>query len=435
MAYFLFYSAQKMMRYLYSFLLLLLMPLIPLRLLWRGFKSRSYWSHWSQRFGFHYPKNLKKTIWLHAVSLGETQASIPLIQQLQQIYPDYTILVTNMTPTGANCASQLSDVHQCYLPYDSPFAVRAFLKQIHPVIGIIIETELWPNLLHHAKQQNIPMLLANARLSAQSAKSYQRYASHLTAQTLACFSHICVQTDIEAQRFRQLGANADNLSVTGSIKFDVSMDEKVKQLATDLRQTWGEHRLVWIAASTHTGEDESVLQAFMSLQTEIPDLLLIIVPRHPERFDNVVHLCQQAVGKACTRRTQNSASQATTIYVGDTMGDLPLLYASADVAFIGGSLVPTGGHNVLEPALAGLPMVFGQHMFNFKHISQQLLDIKVATQISQAQQLASATLPYLENSILRQQTGERGQQFVANNRGALQRLLKIIKNLINQDKF
>ena len=412
------------MRHFYSLLLHLLTPFIILRLLWRSMQAPDYIKNWQQRFGFFYPKDIKNPIWIHAVSLGETQAALPLIRQLQSHYPQQHILITNMTPTGAHCAKQISNVQQCYLPYDYPWAVKFFLQQIQPTIGIIMETELWPNLLHHARQKHIPMILANARLSARSAQGYQRYAKQLTAQTLACFSTIAVQTDTEAQRFIQLGAKKQQLSVTGSIKFDVTASKEITQQGKKLRQQWGKQRRVLIAASTHEGEDEMILQTFSQLKQQLADLLLIIVPRHPERFAKVVKLCQQQAITA--QRSQNDVNQNSEIYVGDTMGDMPLLYASADVAFIGGSLVPTGGHNPLEAAVIGLPIVFGQYMFNFKQIAEQLLHIKAAQQVNSVNELTNTLLPYLQQTQLRHQTGQRGQQFVAQNRGALQRLLTLI---------
>jgi 3-deoxy-D-manno-octulosonic-acid transferase len=413
----------------YSLLWYLLTPLIILRLGWRGLKTRAYFHYWPQRFGFGYPQNTQPTLWIHAVSLGETQAAIPLIQQLQRLYPHHAILITNMTPTGAACARQLPKVQQCYLPYDYPFAVQRFLRCVKPVLGILIETELWPNLIEAAAKNALPLILANARLSARSALAYQRHIPTLIQHSLGLVAHIAVQTETEAQRFIQLGANPARITVTGSIKFDVPVDENLPAKARHTRQTWGENRLVWIAASTHAGEEQPVLHAFSQIQAQCPDVLLILVPRHPERFNAVAELCRQS-GQAMVRRSQQAANAQTAVYLADTMGELPLLYACADVAFVGGSLVPTGGHNVLEAATLGLPVVFGRHMFNFAHISQQLLAHHAAQQVENQTQLAQAVLAFLTDAPLRQQTGQRARQFIAQNRGALQKTLNIIQGFI-----
>ncbi|MDD2814484.1 MAG: lipid IV(A) 3-deoxy-D-manno-octulosonic acid transferase [Thiotrichaceae bacterium] len=414
------------MRALYSILLYLLMPFVCLRLLWRGRRAPAYWQRWDERFAFTLPKIAPHGIWIHAVSVGEFQAAQPLIKALLTQYPELSILITTTTPTGsarvqASFAGQVSHV---YLPYDLPIAMRRFVKAVQPRLLILMETELWVNLLHICQQHEIPVILANARLSARSAAGYQRVVKLIrpALQSLHC---IAVQTTEEAARFQQLGVPAEILKVIGSIKFDLEVSPELQRQGQLLRQQFGE-RIVWIAASTHAGEDEIILEAFQQIRVQVPNLLLILVPRHPERFNAVAIICKQSDSQFKRRSLSEIANLETAIYLGDTMGELMLLFAASDIAFIGGSLVPTGGHNLLEPAALGLPVIFGEHIFNFKEISQRLLSEQAAVKVHNMQELANQVLGYAQDAALRQATGARGQAFVEKNRGALQRLLKLI---------
>jgi len=420
------------MRLLYSFIFYLLIPFILLRLLWRGFRAPAYWRRIPERFGFFPHLAQGEYLWIHAVSVGEVQAAVPLIRALKTNFPTQAILVTTMTPTGSKQLTKIfkDSVQHVYLPYDVPDAMARFFTKIQPRLIILMETELWPNLLHLASKKNIPVILANARLSEKSAKGYRRFA-RFTRQILNNVTVIAAQTQEHAKRFIALGARSNAVFVTGSIKFDVDLPENYQERAHSLRQQLGTKRPVWIAASTHEGEDEQVLHAFRKIKENLKNCLLVLVPRHPERFNRVAALCEQR-GFSTARRSKNQlCGEKTDIYLGDTMGELIILYAACDAAFVGGTLVPTGGHNLLEPAILALPIVIGQHIFNFPEISHNLLNIKAARQVSNANELADIILLYLSDSELRKQMGEKGRTFVEQNRGALKRLLAIIATHFN----
>jgi len=417
------------LRILYTILFYLLIPFILLRLLWRGIRAPAYWQRWAERFGFCPTLPVQKNLWIHAVSMGEVQAAVLLIQTLRSRFPEQSILVTTMTPTGSQRVREVfgDRVWHVYLPYDLPDAIARFLIRVQPRLLILMETELWPNLLHALKQRAIPVILANARLSAGSAAGYQRIAG-LTQEILANITVVAAQTEVDAARFKELGVPPDKIQVTGSLKFDTRLPPDYSEKTQTLRHQWGSERLVWIAASTHEGEEVAVLDAFSMLKKEWHDLLLVLVPRHPERFNRVATLCQRR-GFVVARRSEGSISPQIDIYLGDTMGELPLLYAACDVAFVGGSLVPVGGHNLLEPAAVGLPVIMGPHVFECAEICRQLLEAQAAHQIHEVAQLAPAVNQYLSDAVLRKQTGEQGQWFVEQNRGSLERLLKIIHRL------
>ncbi|MDM8557441.1 lipid IV(A) 3-deoxy-D-manno-octulosonic acid transferase [Candidatus Parabeggiatoa sp. HSG14] len=415
------------MRLLYTFLFYLLIPLILLRLLWRGVRARSYWQRWPERFGFIPTSLIPQSVWIHAVSMGEVQAAVSLIQVLRTRFPDQ-ILVTTMTPTGSQRVREVfgDSVQHVYLPYDLPDAMTRFLNRVQPQLLILMETELWPNLLYACQARAIPVVLANARLSAKSATRYQ-YIGGLLRQMLAGVE-VAAQTKIDARRFIELGVPPSKVHFTGSIKFDTRLPANFSDKANKLRHQWGKNRAVWVAASTHEGEEEAVLNAFCELKKEFTNLLLMLVPRHPERFNRVATLCKK-YGFIVARRSKGSLSSQTEIYLGDTMGELPLLYAACDIAYVGGSLVPIGGHNLLEPAAVGLPVIMGHHVFECEEICRQLLKVGAAQQINDATQLANIVKIYLNDKILTKQTGEKGRLFVEQNRGALERLLAIIDEI------
>lgn len=415
------------MRFLYSLIFYLLVPIILLRLLWRGVRTPAYWQRWSERFGLISTRPPSQNLWIHAVSMGEVQAAIPLIQALRTRFPDQFLLVTTMTPTGSQRVQEVfgDSVWHVYLPYDLPDAVARFLTRVQPKLLILMETELWPNLLHACQQRAIPVILANARLSASSAAGYQRLGGFMS-KTLAAISAVAAQTELDAARFIKLGVPATKIHVTGSIKFDTHLPVNLLERAKILRSHLGTNRAIWIAASTHQGEEQPVLEAFQEIRQEIKNLLLVLVPRHPERFNRVAALCVRQ-GFVIARRSEGNVCTPTTdIYLGDTMGELLLLYAASDVAFVGGSLVPIGGHNLLEPAAIGLPVIMGPHIFECEEIGSQLLEAQAAQQINDARQLAQAVKMYLSDMTLKRQTGEKGRSFVKHNRGALERLLLLL---------
>ena len=421
------------MRFIYTFLFYLILPLVLLRLLWRGLRARAYWQRWLERFGFFPPLLVQQSVWIHAVSMGEVQAAVPLIKALQSRFS--SILVTTMTPTGSQRVREIfgDSVLHVYLPYDLPGSVSRFLRRTQPCLLILMETELWPNLLFACQQRKIPVILANARLSAPSTAGYKRIAG-LTQQMLGSVAAVAAQTEVDAARFIELGIDKTKVHVTGSIKFDSRLPANFSEKAKVLRRQWGIERPVWIAASTHDGEEELVLNAFSQLKLEIRNLLLLLVPRHPERFNRVAALCQQR-GFILARRSKGDVNTKTEIYLGDTMGDLPLLYAAGDVAFVGGSLVPIGGHNLLEPAAVGLPVIMGPYTFECEEICRRLLEAEAAQRVSNTEQLVQAVKKYLTDARLQRETGEKGRLFVQRNQGALERLLAIINVYNSCDKL
>jgi len=420
-----------MIRLMYNFVFYLLLPVIILRLIWRGFWAPAYWQRWRERFGFLPRLPIKSSIWLHAVSMGEVQAAVPLVQALLNDFPEQTVLITTMTPTGSQRVREVfgDQVQHVYLPYDLPDAMGRFFRQVRPRLLILMETELWPNLLHTCRQQAIPVILTNARLSALSASRYQRLGNFM-AEIFAGISLVAAQTELDAARFRQLGMPVDKIQVTGSLKFDTRLPTDFSTTAENLRQQWGKDKIVWIAASTHEGEEEMVLDALQLLKPAITNLLLVLVPRHPERFQRVARLCQQRGFMTVKRSEGKSFPSHLAIYLADTMGELPLLYATADLAFVGGSLVPIGGHNLLEPAAVGLPIIVGPYTFECEAICQQLVTAGAVEQINQASELAPHVEKYLLNLTLREKMGKLGQAFVAQNRGALARVLTIISGYL-----
>lgn len=413
------------MRRLYSLIFTLLLPLILLRLYFRGRKAPAYKARRRERFGLGESLNTP-VIWVHAVSVGEVQAARPLIAHLQQAYPDYTILVTTMTPTGAERVADIKGkVQHRYVPYDTPGCIKRFLQRVKPTLLIVMETEIWPNMLHYCQQQNIPTLLVNARMSARSAKGYARF-SRLVKATLANFSHIAVQNPTDEARLISLGAKPAHTTVTGSLKFDFEPPADISQQADILRQQWGASRKIWIAASTHQGEDQQILDAFAQIRSQIPEALLVLVPRHPERFNSVAELCKDRGLHVVRRSEQRPCSDGTAVFLGDSMGELMLFYAASDIAFVGGSLVPTGGHNLLEPAALGLPVLTGPHMFNFSDIHQLLLQGKASLEIETPAQLADAVVALFQDENLSQSMADNGRKLVEENRGALQKVLGLV---------
>ena len=424
-----------MNRTLYTLLFHLGLPLVAIRLWLRARKAPAYARRIGERFALNLPPMQPGGIWVHAVSVGESIAAAPMIRALLTRYPQLPITVTCMTPTGSERIQALfadePRIQHCYLPYDLPWAAARFLDRIKPKLGVIMETELWPNLIHQCARRAIPVALANARLSARSAKGYARFA-RLTRPMLEAMSLIAVQTQTEAERFRQLGARPECVEVTGSIKFDLSIDPQLWVKARELREQWqAQERPVWIAASTHEGEDEIVLAAHRQLLAHYPNALLMLVPRHPERFNSVFELCQRE-GFVTVRRSQHTpVSAQTQVLLGDTMGELLFLYALADSAFVGGSLVPNGGHNVLEPAALGKPVLSGPHLFNFLEIAALLREAGALEEVDDAPGLAVAVQRLFELPQDAQRMAEAGLKVMQANQGALQRLLDGLARLLH----
>jgi 3-deoxy-D-manno-octulosonic-acid transferase len=419
------------LRHLYSLLLYLLVPFVLVRLLWRSLKLPAYRHRWGERFGFIAPLPADGVVWVHAVSVGEAQAAFPLIDWLRR-EKGLPVLVTTTTPTGSARVRQRfgDDVFHVYLPYDLPGAVLRFLARVRPRLAVIMETELWLNLFHHCRRRGIPVVVANARLSGRSARRYRRFAA-LSRATLREVSLIAAQTQADAERFIGLGMTPARIRVTGNIKFDLKLTAALHAQAGQLRNSW-HHRQVWIAASTHAGEEEAVLSAHAMVLTRLPRALLIWVPRHPERFDKVAELCRRRGYLVARRSAGEAVTEPVTIYLADTLGELPLFYAAAEVAFVGGSLVESGGHNVLEPAALGLPVMVGPHTFNFLEIVRALLGQGGGERVMNETQLATAVVRYLEDDKLRDAAGACGRELVERNRGALGKLQALLSAYLSE---
>ncbi|HJR27919.1 MAG TPA: lipid IV(A) 3-deoxy-D-manno-octulosonic acid transferase [Pseudomonas sp.] len=425
-----------MNRTLYTALFYLRLPLVAFRLWLRARKAPAYARRIGERFALALPAMKPDGLWVHAVSVGESIAAAPMIRALLQRYPTLPITVTCMTPTGSERIQALfanePRIQHCYLPYDLPCAAARFLDRARPKLAVIMETELWPNHIHQCAKRGIPVALANARLSERSAKGYGRFHK-LTQPMLAEMSLFAVQTEAEAQRFRDLGARPETVEVTGSIKFDLTIDPQLLQRAAQLRGQWqAQERPVWIAASTHEGEDEVVLDAHRRLLVNHPDALLILVPRHPERFNPVFELCRQQGFATVRRSTGEPVTTGTSVLLGDTMGELLFLYALADSAFVGGSLVPNGGHNLLEPAALAKPVLSGPHLFNFLEIAAQLRSAGALAEVDDAEGLALAVQRLFELPRDAQRMAEAGLKVMRTNQGALQRLLDGLGRLIER---
>lgn len=428
-----------MNRSLYTLLFHLGLPLVAGRLAWRAWQAPAYAKRIGERFALGLPALKPGGIWLHAVSVGESIAAAPLVRELLVRYPQLPITVTCMTPTGSariqalfGGAEYAGRVQHCYLPYDLPWAAARFLDQVQPRLAVIMETELWPNHIHQCAKRGIPVALANGRLSERSARGYARFAN-LTAPMLAELDLLAVQTALEAERFRSLGACPECVEVTGSIKFDLTIDPALFMRAATLREQWqATQRPVWIAASTHAGEDEIVLAAHRELLKHNPDALLILVPRHPERFNAVFELCQRQGFSTRRRSTGEALLVSNQVLLGDTMGELLFLYALADIAFVGGSLVANGGHNLLEPAALGKPVLSGPHLFNFLEIAAQLRAAGALNEVADADGLARRVAQLWREPEVAQVMRAAGLAVMQANQGALARLLAGLERLLKE---
>lgn len=416
---------------LYTFLIYLLLPAVLLRLLWRSRKAPAYRTRWRERFGWVEHPPAPGGIWVHAVSVGEVQAAAPLIRLLLDRHPEYPLTITTTTPTGSDQVRRLFGDQVChtFMPYDLPGFLDRFLDSVQPGHLLMVETEIWPNLLRICRDRGVRTLLANGRLSQRSYRGYRRLGG-FARRVFGSIDGIAAQTEEDAARFRQAGASP--VMVTGSIKFDMAIPASVTEQVEVMRRIWGE-RPVWVAASTHEGEDEVALAAHASLLQRSPEALMILVPRHPERFERVAARVGRH-GLTLARRSSGDLPESSTqVYLGDTMGELPVMLGASDVAFIGGSLVPVGGHNMLEAAAQGVPVCFGPHTFNFALISRMLLECGAAHEVSDAEQLADVLQDWLSDAIKRAAAGEAGRQMVEANRGALGRLFDLIEDQLGPE--
>ena len=413
---------------LYSLLLYLLLPLALLRLLWRGRRAPAYRRRWGERLGLYGDRPMVAGLWIHAVSVGETQAAAPLIKHFLDQHPDLGVMVTTTTPTGSDRLRALFEdrVRHVYVPYDLPLILNRFLDRVRPRLAVVMETEIWPNLLRVCEHRGIPVILGNARLSARSARGYARLGG-LTRETFSRLYLVAAQAEADAERFIALGVPAERVRVTGSIKFDLRQPASLEDKAEALRRLWGSDRPVWVAGSTHEGEEESLLAAQRHVREALPRALLVLVPRHPERFDRVAALAQRSGLGLVRRSTGTLCGPEASVFLGDTMGELPVLIAAADAAFIGGSLVPVGGHNLLEAAAVGVPVAIGPHAFNFAEITRLLVAEGAAVQVVDTEELTRLMITWLGDAALRARIGEQGRRVVTRNRGALARLIALVE--------
>lgn len=412
-------------RSLYTVALVLLTPLALLRLAWRARRQPEYLQHVGERFGRYARRLDLPVIWVHAVSVGETQAAHALIRALRSAYPHHRILITHMTPTGRQTGEQLlaDEVERAYLPYDLPWAVERFLRHFRPCLGVLMETELWPNLLVHCRRRHIPLLLVNARMSQRSARGYARVA-HLTREALSTLTVVGAQSVADAQRLAALGAN--RVEVTGNVKFDRLPATADLDLGRTFRERLGT-RFVFLAASTREGEEALILDALASLD---PDILLVLVPRHPQRFEEVAALVHRR-GLSMQRRSDGQRLQADTrVWLGDSMGELFAYYAACDVAFVGGSLLPLGGQNLLEALAVGKPVLVGPHTFNFLDATAAAVEIGAALRVQDAAELEKAVTALRADPAQRRRMGEAAMALMQRHAGATGRTLALIESLL-----
>ncbi len=425
------------MRTLYTLVMYLMTPVILFRLAWRGLRYREYFSRWRERFGYFAASGLDRPILVHAVSVGEFNAAVPLIEALMKRYAERPFVITTITPTGSDrVRAQFGDrVFHVYLPYDLPTAVRRFLDRIQPSFAVVMETEIWPNLFIACRQRGIPIVLANARLSQRSLLRYRPVAS-LARRALRCCSFVAAQSQTDATRLLSLGADPERLSVAGNLKFELAVPDTLPAQRDALRKLWGAERPVWIAASTHEGEDEPVLRAHLKLLRTQPGALLLIAPRHPERFRAVLALSQQ-LGLTCRVRTQHGQPQADTqCFVIDTMGELLCYFGASDVAFVAGSFAAIGGHNVLEPAVVGRPVIVGPHTFNFSEVTEAMIAAGAAIRVGDSAELASTLERLLGDPDTRASMGRAALALVDRERGAVDRTMAIVADAMQaQSRF
>lgn len=422
-----------MSRLVYSFIFALCMPFVVIKLFWRGYKAPEYRSRKLERFGWFKAPVLKECIWIHAVSVGEVLAAEPVIRALQKRYPERGIVITSMTPTSSEQIYKLfgHTVFHVYAPYDLPFMVNAFLKRIKPEFLIIMETELWPNMIHRARKKGCPVVIVNARLSERSANGYQRLKPAV-GWMLNELSLVLCQNTNDASRFSSLGISDEKIHVTGSVKYDVNIDPSIHREGRMLKESIGQSKHVWVAASTHEGEDARVLAIHLQLREFFPDAVLILVPRHPERFDSAFSLSEQA-GFITYRRTHEAKiPDDTDVFVVDTMGELLQFYAASDIAFIGGSLVEVGGHNPIEPGALGLPILAGPHVFNFEAICEQLIAAGGMEVVQGETRLLAALKELMAKPEMARERGANAMKEVNASKGAVNRVVDYLAPLLER---
>lgn len=416
----------RALRGLYSLVIRLALPISLYYLIWRGLRQSEYFNRWSERFALYRGDRLPACLWIHAVSVGEVNAAAPLLEELRLRHPGVPMLVTTTTPTGSARVRALwgETVRHVYLPYDLPGAVQNFLSHFQPRLALVMETEIWPNLFAGLERRDVPVIIANARLSERSLKAYWPIAP-LVRAALATIDCVAAQSEADAARYRLLGALPGKVEITGNLKYDLPVPEGIVETAAAWRRDWG-GRPVWIAASTHPDEEAIVLDAHRAVLASDPRALLLWAPRHPERFSAVLASAMRSGMKAGSRREDGLPGGDTEVFVVDTLGELMAFYAASDVAFVGGSLQEVGGHNVLEPAALGVPALVGPHTFNFQEITDLLIKTGAVQRVSDAASLGKKICQMLRHPGECQRRGEAGRVRIAAERGALGRTLQLI---------
>jgi len=422
------------LRFLYTLAMFLVTPVLVLRLLVRSLRSPPHHHRrWLERFGSFDAPGFSGSLWVHAVSVGEVNAAEPLVKALQRNYANAPLVVSTVTPTGAARVQQLfgDSVFHVYLPYDLPFAVRRFMKRVRPRLAVIVETEIWPNLYFACRRRGIPLMIVNARLSERSMRGYKPLRP-LIASALRCVSVIAAQSRTDAARYRLLGADPQKVLVSGNMKFDMPVPNGVVAAGAAMREQWGARRPVWMAASTHDGEEMALLEAHLKVLQRLPDALLLLAPRHPERFRLVEHAVRSLGFRVATRSVDGVPNGTHQVFVIDAMGELMPFFAGSDVAFVGGSLVPIGGHNVLEPAALSVPVLVGPYTFNFEEITNSLIEQDGAERVPAADQLGPHLLQLLLDAPRRERMGEAARQVFERERGAVQRVTRLVDALLQE---
>ena len=415
------------MYFFYLGLIYLLLPLLIVFQYLRGIKTQDYHVRWKEYFGFYSAKHTQQVIWLHAASVGEVEAANALINYFHANY-SYKILITTSTEPGYQrvCALQGDKVEHVYLPLDMPDAIARFLSHFQPRIAVIMEMEIWPALFIQCIEKSIPLFIVNARLSEKSAKSYLKLRFFLQ-KVFANISGVVVQTEDDAQRYQDIGVSADKITVSGNIKLDMTIPESTRHRAMQIKQDLFPERLIFVVGSTHQGEDEQFIQVYQRLKQQFPALLLILVPRQPRRTKEITKLCLAADLSVVTRTENKPCTAATDVYLVNTMGELKHMYALADCSFVAGSMVPIGGHNIFEPVLLDVPVLFGPHMKNSELLAQQLLAAKGAIQCFDIADIVHGATLILSNPEEKGLLVNAARAFVEQNKGAVQRTIAVIE--------
>lgn len=415
------------MYYLYISLFYLLLPFLIVFQYGRGIKNKAYHARWKEYFGLYSRQHERQVIWLHAASVGEVEAANVLINYFLENSP-YKVLLTTGTETGYQrvCALQGNRVEHVYLPLDTLDAMARFFNHFQPRLAIIMETEIWPVLFSQCAKRNIPLFIVNARLSEKSVKGYQKIRFFLR-QVFAGISGVIVQTEVDAQRYRKIGVGADKISVSGNIKLDMEIPASIREQGIKIKHYLFAERLVLVVGSTHQGEEALFLDVYQRLKQQFPTLLLILVPRQPKRSDDIIKMCLAEKFNVVTRTENKPCILSTDVFLVDTIGELKQMYAAADCSFVAGSMVPIGGHNVFEPILLGVPVLFGPYMKNSELLAQQLLSAKGAIQCFDTTDIVNAVTLMLSKPQEKQLLVNAGRTFVEQNKGALERTIDIIK--------